>query len=113
MAPSMSLLEQDGFESRSEQGLARLLQHQFKLFSDTMAIESGSHALTYSELNTRALNLAREIHRYQIRSEEPIGILALRSINHVLAHLCTARCWPSGPASRELALQCRRLSGPD
>lgn len=83
----MSLLEQDGFESRSEQGLAPLLQHHFKLSSDTVAIESGSHALTYAELNTKALNLAREIHRYQIRPEEPIGILAPRSINHVLAQV--------------------------
>ncbi|KAL1964792.1 hypothetical protein VTN77DRAFT_6659 [Rasamsonia byssochlamydoides] len=107
MAPSISL--QDGFEDRSELGLARLLQRQFKLYSGTVAIEGGGYALTYSELNTKALNLAREIHRHQIRSEELIGILAPRSINHVLAQVAVVyaggTCVPLDPGHPDQHLE--------
>ncbi|KAL1979350.1 hypothetical protein VTN96DRAFT_6112 [Rasamsonia emersonii] len=107
MAPSIS--PQDGFEDRSELGLARLLHRQFKLYSGAVAIEGGGYALTYSGLNTKALNLVREIHRHQIRSEEPIGILAPRSINHVLAQVAVVyaggTCVPLDPGHPDQHLE--------
>ncbi|KAJ5519851.1 hypothetical protein N7463_000304 [Penicillium fimorum] len=74
-------------DGRDDIGLAQLLREQLKRFGDEVAIESAGHFITFRELHLKALNLVREIHKYQIHTEEPIGILTSRGVNHILSQV--------------------------
>ena len=87
MAPSLPVLKTEGCGGQSELGLAQLLQQNLKLFGGNLAIESDHHVITYAELHQKALHLVQEIRRRKIQRDEPIGILARRGINQVLAQV--------------------------
>jgi L-tyrosine reductase len=85
--PALSGSEVNRLEYQTEPGLAHLLREKLELFDDGVAIESGDFLVTYGELHRKALRLARTIRNHQSHKEEPIGILAPRGINHILAQV--------------------------
>ncbi|KAI9698122.1 MAG: hypothetical protein M1836_004124 [Candelina mexicana] len=85
--PAISGFENNGLYPQTEPGLAYILREKLELFDSAVAIESGDSLITYSQLHGKALRLARLIRDHRIHNEEPIGILAPRSINHILAQI--------------------------
>ncbi|KAH8693797.1 hypothetical protein BGW36DRAFT_361636 [Talaromyces proteolyticus] len=83
--PSQSCINIHANAFEAELGLAQLLKQNLQLFGNAVAIESNEFHITFNELHRKALNLMQRIHDHQIQTEEPIGILAPRGINHILS----------------------------
>ncbi|KAJ5871659.1 uncharacterized protein N7529_004012 [Penicillium soppii] len=75
------------YDCRDDIGLAQLLQQQLKLFGEEVAIESDGRSITFHELHLKALDLVHKIRKYQIRPEEPIGILTSRGASHIISQV--------------------------
>lgn len=68
-------------------GLAQILQKRLRLFDQEIAVENGEDSITFRELHSKALGIVERIREYQIRREEPIGILSSPGIDHILSQV--------------------------
>ena len=75
----------NGLECKAQPGLAQLLWEKLELFGNAIAVESGDFLVTFSNLHHKAVRLAQLIQDHHVLDEEPIGILAPRGINHIVA----------------------------
>ncbi|KAF4236309.1 hypothetical protein CNMCM8980_002953 [Aspergillus fumigatiaffinis] len=85
--PGFSVDTKPGHEHGRYPGLGELLRRQIFTCGSTIAIEDREHVLTYTELHTKALALACQIHNLDPADTSPIGITVPRSIDHVLCQV--------------------------
>ncbi|OJJ72232.1 hypothetical protein ASPBRDRAFT_125300 [Aspergillus brasiliensis CBS 101740] len=85
MSPSFLVSETLTNGSDSGLGLAQLLERQAIVRGTAIAIEEGRHEVTYGDLHEKALFVADQINGFLHDDPSPVGIIAPRSLNHVLS----------------------------
>ncbi|KAL4904296.1 hypothetical protein BDW74DRAFT_178878 [Aspergillus multicolor] len=84
--------------SLTEVGLAVLLEHKLNVFSEQVAVEQGSHRVTFDELHAEALALAQDIQEQTNGQPTPVPIVASRGLDHIVCQaavvLAGAICVP-------------------
>jgi aspartate racemase len=75
----------------SEQCVHELFEQQAAKGPAAIALEDGSVAISYSELNRRANRLARYLHRQGVRPEVSVGVAVERSADLIVALLAVLK----------------------
>jgi non-ribosomal peptide synthetase component F len=94
-------------------GLGQLFYDQVQQTPESIAVIDGHSSLTYSQLHSQALFLAKQLSQEFLSIEEPVGIVVQHGIGDVVAQLAIiyagGSCAPMDPTLPNEQIQ-RRLS---
>ncbi|HKX30628.1 MAG TPA: amino acid adenylation domain-containing protein, partial [Blastocatellia bacterium] len=87
--------------------LGALFEEQVRQTPEATAVSDGAHWLSYRELNARADQLARHLHRFGVRPESVVGLCLERSMEMIISMLAVIKAGgaylpldPAGPPER-------------
>lgn len=111
--PSQILSNLEEYELAVDQnfGLGQLFYNQVKGKHASTAVIDGDLRITYGELHSNALLIARSLKEEQIKLEEPVGIVVQHGIADVIAQMAIiyagGSCVPMDPTLPDILIQTR------
>lgn len=111
--PSQLLTASEAYDLvvSQDHGLGELFHRQVRQNPSSLAVVDGDAFLTYQELHSKAILLARQLQCGQLELEEPVGVIVQHGIADVVAQIAIiyagGTCTPMDPTLPDLQIRAR------